>query len=85
MNIAEKALREFNLIPRPIPGEYWRDDAILTGWIARWAHRAAEVDDGLPSTSFDPSMTLEFEDGSRLVLDNPRQAAFHAHAYEEAA
>ena len=76
MTIAGRFMREFRLIPRD-PETCRADAELLAGFRARLRHAAVTK---LPtdSRSYDPTETYVFADGSRAMLDNPRQAAFHA-------
>lgn len=79
--IASKFLKEFDEIS--LDAEFdngMKDHTLLREWRDKAEQEAINVEDAVEnSISYDESVIYTFKDGSKLQLDNPRQAAFSAH------
>lgn len=81
MNIANKFVKELNLISRDERGFY--DLRLADGWIARVRHASVHVTFPMGTDSYDATERHEFADGSVIVVGNPDQIAFSLNVYAE--
>lgn len=79
MNIAEKFVREFNLVPRRGDGFYVRKYA--EALVARIRHASVKESYPFGFDSYDPTERHVFADGSALTIGNPDQRAFSLDVY----
>lgn len=79
--IAQKFVKELNLIPRDEKGFY--KSTLANGWIARVRHQSLRVSFPMGTDSYDATERHEFADGSQITVGNPDQIAFSLNVYEE--
>ena len=81
MTIAQKFVKELNLIPRDEQGFY--DRRLTNGWIARVRHQSLRVSFPMGTDSYDATERHEFADGSVIVVGNPEQITYSLDVYED--
>jgi hypothetical protein len=81
MTIAQKFVKELELIPRDEKGFY--NSRLANGWIARVRHQSLRVSFPMGTDSYDATERHEFADGSVIVVGNPNQIAFSLNVYAE--